>query len=340
MTPDFDETLWKSKVKAAKISDLYAPHTKNNTFFNPWMPMEEKSFLTLLKWKLSAKQKYTREERELKPAIFPHPLKTLKALPREDFILWVGHATFLLRLGNTMWLTDPMFSDRALLPRRKVPPALSINDISEIASPHLNVIVSHNHYDHLDAASIKGLPENTRFYVPLGFKEFLTGLGRRNVVEMDWWQDRDLGEGGSVVCLPAQHWSRRIGQRMNGSLWASFLLITPRETVYFGGDSGYFIGFSEIGRCYPGIDYALMPTTAYHPRWFMHYAHMNIDEALDAFEDLKARYFIPAQWGVFHLGDEPPGAPIIELKKKIVERRLDPSRFIIPGIGQTLTLEK
>lgn len=340
MKPDFDETQWRNRVKAEKVSDLYAPHAANGTFFNPWMPMEEKGFLRLIAWKFSAKRKYTREEKEFGPASVPDPLTAFNARPHADSILWIGHATFLLRLAGSLWLTDPMFSARALLPKRKVPPALTIDEISAISSPGLNVIISHNHYDHLDAASIKALPRNTRIFAPLGLKKFLAGLGKENVIEMDWWQALDLGDGTTIVCLPVQHWSRRIGQGINTSLWAGFLLITPRATVYYGGDSGYFVGFAEIGRRYPGIDYALMPATAYHPRWFMHYSHMDIDETLDAFDDLKARYFIPTQWGVFHLGDEPPGFPVIELKKKISERALDPSRFIIMDIGQTLLIGK
>jgi len=94
-------------------------------------------------------------------------------------------------------------------------------------------------------------------------------------------------------------------------LWASYLLITPETVIYYGGDSGYFVGYREIGRQFPNINYALLPLTAYHPRWFMHYAHMNVPEALAAFIDLGARYFIPNQWGTFHLGDEPPGYPIL-----------------------------
>jgi L-ascorbate metabolism protein UlaG (beta-lactamase superfamily) len=104
--------------------------------------------------------------------------------------------------------------------------------------------------------------------------------------------------------------------------------------IYFGGDSGYFIGYREIGRRFPNIGYALLPTTAYHPRWFMHYAHMNIPEALAAFRDLGARYFIPTQWGTFHLGDEPPGYAALDLKNTIQKRNLDSSRFIIMDIGQ------
>jgi L-ascorbate metabolism protein UlaG (beta-lactamase superfamily) len=135
-----------------------------------------------------------------------------------------------------------------------------------------------------------------------------------------------------------QHWSRRIGQEINTTLWASFLLITPTVRVYFGGDTGYFIGYQEFGRKYPGIDYALLPTTAYHPRWFMHYAHMDVDEALEAFRELGARVMIPQQWGTFHLGDEPVGYPAVELERKIAERRLDPARYRIMNLGEILAI--
>ncbi len=336
LNPDFDEAAWRKRVMSARKSELYAPHKANGNFFNPWMPMEDTGLFRLLKWKLSARQNYTSEEREFMPAVIPDSLGLIATRPGEDFILWIGHATFLLRLGGNVWLTDPMFSERAFLPRRKIPPALPIDELAGFAP--LNVIISHNHYDHLDSASIKKLPDNTRFFVPPGFKSFLGKLGKKDVIEMDWWEARDVSQDSRIVCLPSQHWSRRIGQSINNTLWASFLLITPRATIFFGGDSGYFIGFSEIGKRYPGIDYALMPTTAYHPRWFMHYAHMNIDEALDAFTDLGARRFIPTQWGVFRLGDEPPGFPAIELKRKITERKCDPSRFLIMDIGQVLFL--
>jgi L-ascorbate metabolism protein UlaG (beta-lactamase superfamily) len=125
-----------------------------------------------------------------------------------------------------------------------------------------------------------------------------------------------------------------MGQDFNETLWASYMLITPGVKIYLGGDSGYFIGYREIGRRFPGIDYALLPTTAYHPRWFMYYSHMNIDEAIAAFADLEARYMIPHQWGTFQLGDEPPGYPCLDLKRQIAEKRLDASRFIIMDIGE------
>ena len=132
------------------------------------------------------------------------------------------------------------------------------------------------------------------------------------------------GDGTKLFCLPAQHWSRRLGQDPNMTLWASFLLATPKTTIYVGGDSGYFVGYREFGKKFPKIDYALIPTTAYHPRWFMHYPHMDIREAVDAFHALHARFFIPTQWGTFHLGDEPPGYPALDLRRTIEQMKLRP----------------
>jgi L-ascorbate metabolism protein UlaG (beta-lactamase superfamily) len=161
-------------------------------------------------------------------------------------------------------------------------------------------------------------------------------MNKPNVREMDWWEETDPGDGLTLVCLPAQHWSRRITQGINRTLWASFLLETPRATVYFGGDSGYFKGFREIGRLYPGIDYAFLGTTAYHPRWFMHYPHMDIPEAVRAFDDLGARILVPTQWGTFRLGSEPAGLPGLDLARYIREHELDPARFGIMEIGGIL----
>ncbi|MBN1103493.1 MAG: hypothetical protein JXL84_08800, partial [Deltaproteobacteria bacterium] len=189
-----------------------------------------------------------------------------------------------------------------------------------------------------DVDSIRSLPENSRIFVPLGLKAYVESIHRGEVRELDWWESMNVGDGSRLVCLPAQHWSRRIGQGTNSTLWASFMLISPETTIYYGGDSGYFIGYREFGRRFPGIDYALLSTTAYHPRWFMHYAHKNIPEVLDAFRELGARHFIPTQWGTFPLGDEPPGYPALDLKRVIRERNLDPSRFMIMDVGEVVEI--
>lgn len=332
--PDFDEDMWREKVLAAKTEDLYADNHDGKQFFNPWMPMENKGFFTLLRWRMSPRMEYTEEAWEYLPEVIGNPAARIRALGDADFIFWVGHGTFFMRLGGEYWLTDPMFSDRALLPKRKTPPGITIDEILSITDTEtIHVLISHNHYDHLDKKSIAALPDDTRFYVPLGYKELIAGLGKTEIVEMNWWQSIDLEDGTRLVCLPMQHWSRRIGMGFNEVLWASFLIDAPDVSVYFDGDGGYFIGYREIGRQFPGIDYALIPTTAYHPRWFMHYAHMNINEAIDAFEDLGASFFIPTQWGAFHLGDNPPGYPALDLKRTIDEEELDPDRFLLLDIG-------
>jgi L-ascorbate metabolism protein UlaG (beta-lactamase superfamily) len=300
--------------------------------------MDRSGLGRVLKWKLTQKDEYTDEEKSFMPGFMADLKGRIEKMPGEDFIAWIGHATFLIRINGEYWLTDPIFSERALLPKRKTPPAISLDEIKELDG-RLNIIISHNHYDHYDKPSISGLPGDVRIYVPLGLKESVEGLNKQYVTEMDWWQTIDLGNGSKLVCLPAQHWSRRISQGIDTTLWASFLLITPNATVFYGGDSGYFIGYKEIGKLYPGIDYALLPVGAYQPRWFMHYAHMDIKEVLQAFGDLNAKYFIPSQWGTFQLGNEPIGYPIIDLKRTMTEQGFDASRAITINLGEIIPVK-
>ncbi len=332
----FDEGKWRKKAESRQVEKLYAPYYKDEKFFNPWMPMEPKNFLRVLKWRFSKKRYFTPEEENFKPNIISNLKERIKAIPRKDFIAWIGHSTFFMRFQGEYWLTDPMFSERALLPKRATPPGISADGIKELTKS-VNVIISHNHYDHLDAASIRSLPEKTRFFVPLGLKKLIESYHKGIVTELDWWKSIDLKGGAKLVCLPAQHWSRRINQPANSTLWASYMLITSETSIYYGGDSGYFMGYREIGKRFPGIRYALLPVTAYHPRWFMHYNHMNAQEALRAFKDLDAKYFIPTQWGTFRLGDNPPGTPALDLGNAMQQMNMDPSRIIIMDIGQIKT---
>ncbi len=333
----FSEAVWETGVEKTEVKDLYAPHMENDRFFSPWMKMPDKSFLDVLGWKLFSKTDFTKEEKNFLPQVIPDTAKRLAAT-KGDFILWIGHNTFLIRINDTFWITDPMFSHRALIPARVTPPALTLKEFNTLVK-EVNIIISHNHYDHLDSASIEGLPENAAVFVPKGLKSLVMDMNKKNVVEMDWWQEIDLNNGSKLICLPAQHWSMRIGQGRNKSLWASYLLVTPTATLYFGGDSGYFKGFREFGKRFPAIDYAFMATTAYRPRWFMHYQHMNAEEAVKGFDELGARFFIPTQWGTFHLGSEPAGFPGLDLLRHIKDKGLDPARFKIPAIGEILMIE-
>ncbi len=329
----FDEEKWLKTVENTQTENLYIDNFHDGIFFNPWLLRQDRSFATFLKWRFSQKSPYSEEAKNNRPAVIPNLMERIEMLESEqDFIAWIGHATFLFRIQGQYWLTDPIFSDRALLPKRITPPAIQAEDLAGLPGK-IHVIISHSHYDHLDKDSIRNLPADTSFYVPAGLQDYVASFAPGPVVEMNWWDEIILPNGTRLTCLPAQHWSRRVFQGYNTTLWASYMVSTEPKTVYFGGDSGYFKGYSEIGKKF-NIDYALLPITAYEPRWFMHYPHMDTREAIQAFADLGAQYFVPTQWGTFHLGDNPPGLPPLDLQRDIKEMQLDPTRFLILDIGE------
>lgn len=336
---DFDEEKWQETVEKTKSSDLYANNLIDDTFFNPWLKQEEKTFSGFLRWRLSSTPNYSKEAEENKPKIITSLFDRIGTLPPgTDFISWIGHATFLMRINGEYWLTDPILTERALLPKRITPPAIKIDDLARLQGK-LHVIISHNHYDHLDKETLEHLPENSSLYVPKGLGSYVSSFTTGKVTEMDWWEKLSISSDVQLTCLPAQHWSRRIFQGYNTTLWASYMISTAKTKVYFGGDSGYFKGYREIGRVFPDIDYALLPITAYDPRWFMHYAHMDTKEAIRAFDDLGAAFFVPTQWGTFHLGDNPPGLPPLDLKRDIQQMQLNPDRFLVLDIGEIRLIE-
>ncbi len=329
--PLFDENKWSAETLKLKIEKLYLPHKKDDTFFNPWRP-RKKSFASLLKWKLSkSDRQYSELEQTYLPRVIPAAVKRIKET-KEDFIMWVGHDTFLIKLNGIIVITDPILTKRALLPARKTPPAFKLEDLSKISKDY-KVIISHSHYDHFDVDTLQEIPGGTMI-TPLGFKKYQEKFPNLTINEMDWWTKVQIAKDVWITALPTQHWSRRIDQSYNESLWSSYLIETPNKKIYFAGDSGYFHGYKEFGKKFPDIDYALMPITAYQPRWFMHYAHMNVPEAINAFFDLKAKFFIPTQWGTFHLGDNPSGIPAIDLRREIKKKSYDPKKFLIMNIGE------
>jgi len=334
----FDEGGWRRQVESQDPALLYAPHEKDGRYFNPWIE-DQKTFSQFLKWRFTRSADYTDEEESYLPELVPDLVKRISELPADtDFLVWIGHATFLIRVAGAYWLTDPMLSERALLPKRITPPALSLAELSALEPP-ISVIISHNHYDHLDKKTIGALPVQAKVIVPSGLRDYVAGLHDGEVVELDWWETIEVGPA-RVTGLPAQHWSRRIGQGRNETLWASYMVEIPGVTIYYGADSGSFVGYREFGRKFARIDYALLPISAYQPRWFMHYAHVNVDEALMAFEQLGANRFVPTQWGTFRLGDNPPGYPMLDLKRQLAARGLDPGPYLTPQLGEIVILDK
>jgi len=310
--PAFDEAEWLEKVNAEDPVLLYAPHRNGDgTFFNPWMERPRRRGNRSWFWdRLFTRKNFDPSFDDKKYSSVPNDYAYLSD-NGFDSISFAGHASIIIKMNAQTIFTDPFFSNRALVVGKKVKIKF---DFSKVPDRPV-VLISHNHYDHLDKYSIKKLiKKNPVFVVPLGLKAYMTKLGAKEVNELDWWQSVRLGEI-SYTLLPAQHWSRRIGQKSGATLWGGYL-IEGSKTIFFSGDSGYFIGFREFGGKYD-IDYALLGAGAYEPRWFMHYAHMNVAEFIRAADDLQAKTAIPMHLGVISLSDEPILYPLFEVDKHI-----------------------
>ena len=306
--PDFDEAAWLDLVKATDIAMLYAPHVNDDgTFFNPWMQRSPLRGNRSWFWSRMFGKK-------VKYDSFPH--ERYAAVPNNyaylldnnvNNISYVGHSSLIIKMDNETIFTDPFFSNAAVVIRKKVRITFDFDNV-----PHRPVVlISHNHYDHLDKYSVKKLiKKDAVFIVPLKLKDFFVKLGAKEVHELDWWESVSLG-GITYTFLPAQHWSNRVGLGARTSLWGSFM-IEGSKTVYFSGDSGYFRGFEEFGRLYD-IDYAIVGVGAYEPRWFMHYSHLDVPEFFRAADDLRAKTIIPMHFGIISLSDEPLLYPLYEI---------------------------
>ena len=230
----------------------------------------------------------------------------------EPTVTWIGHATLLVQMEHVSFLTDPIWSERPspisfLGPKRFVPPGLAIEDLPPIDF----VVISHNHYDHLDLRTLEKLARRraeTIFYVPLGNGALLRSAGITRVVELDWG-DRVTFEGATIHCLPTQHWSKRGLADDQRALWASWAVTGPERRFYFAGDTGSFDGFERIGEGLGPFDLVAVPIGAYAPRAMMKASHMDPEEAWQAAVALGARRAVAMHYGTFDLSDEPLAEP-------------------------------
>ncbi|WP_344135737.1 MBL fold metallo-hydrolase [Saccharopolyspora halophila] len=249
-------------------------------------------------------------------------------------LTWVGHATYLLRAEGATVLTDPVWSTGIPgVPRRMTPPGVAFDDLPPIDA----VVISHDHYDHLDAPTVKRLPRGTPVLVPAGLGGWFRRRGFTDVRELDWWESVAVGDL-TFDFTPARHWSRRGPHDTCRSLWGSWVITGARHRAYFAGDTGYGPHFAEIGRRYPGIDVAMMPIGAYDPRWFMKPMHMNPEEAVRAVGDLGAERAATMHWGTFALTREPVVEPLNRVRKAWREAGSDPAALWDLAVGETRVL--
>lgn len=300
----------------------------------------EHGFASFLRWKLGL---ILDEE----PAL-PHPRMTpyIPDIAVPDYplinhpdpakiqITWIGHSTFLIQAGGLNILTDPVFNSRSsplgLGFKRKSPPGMPFDRLPPIHA----VIISHNHYDHLDLFTVKKLGNKPRYFIPLKLGEWFRAQKITNFAEMDWW-DTSLFRGIRIVCVPSQHFSRRGVLDGNKTLWAGWVLETKYGKILFAGDTGYAPFFREIRQKLGPMRLAILPIGSYRPRWFMKTIHMDPPEAVAAYNDLQAGQSIAMHWGTFYIADEPLGEPPLYLNRVLKEANMAEDSFLAMKFGET-----
>jgi N-acyl-phosphatidylethanolamine-hydrolysing phospholipase D len=260
----------------------------------------------------------------------------LRANGTQPTITWIGHATLLVQLDGVNILTDPIWSDYAgvfgIGPRRLVPPGVEFEALPPIHA----VVVSHDHYDHLDLRTVLRLERayHPTFFVPLGLGPWLAERGVRHVVELDWWQQH-VYRGLTFVATPAQHGSGRSLTDQNLRLWTSWAVLGPRRRFFFAGDTGYTPAMAEIGRRLGPFDAAAIPIGGYSAFTARHPNHVSPEEGVQLFEDVRGRLLVPMHWGTFALNREPYGEPPARLVAEALRRGLA-ERVALLSQGQTL----
>lgn len=307
--------------------------SNSNKFKNKYV--QEKSLITVFKWL------WSREKEQ-----WPENIKNKKEdnvnveIKDNEFALsFINHSTFLIQFNGINILTDPVYSERTSPvqwagPKRVRKPGIKFKNLPQIDV----VIISHNHYDHMDADTLQNLEKkfSPLILAPLGDKEFLDGLGLKNVKELDWWEEVKVRDH-NFIYVPAQHFSGRgLFDRME-SLWGGYVIQSKNKQIYFAGDTGYSKHFSEISQKLGPIDFSLIPIGAYEPRWFMKDMHVNPDDAVLAHKDLKSKHSIGMHYGTWQLTDEKIDQPIIDLE--IAKKKYQVDNFSTLFEGETKIFE-
>lgn len=292
------------------LSYTKSDHFDGKKFHNLDVRDDLKSFWSVMKWKWTST-----------PAQWPermvneeHKFETLSP-DSKSVVTFINHASFLIQLPGVNVLTDPIYAERASPfsfagPKRVRAPGINLELLPKIDL----VVISHNHYDHLDLETLVQIDQKFHplFLVPLGDEKLLKKAGIQSVKEVDWWEEYRLKDT-KVIFTPSQHWSARGLFDKSQSLWGSFYFDNGASKIYFGGDTGYANHFKEIRIRYGAPDIALLPIGAYEPRWFMKAHHMNPEDAVKAHLDLASMFSIGMHFGTFQLTDEEIDRPLKDL---------------------------
>ena len=252
----------------------------------------------------------------------------------DNYAIWIGHSTFLIKKNGVTILTDPIFSKRAspfknIGPKRLIPPAIPLDAI-----PHIDIVtVSHNHYDHLDIHSLKKISKKhpeVIFLVPAGDEKLLKRKKIKNVYSFDWWESIEH-KGFLITFTPVQHWSKRSLFDRNKSLWGGWFFKHKDYSLYHAGDTGYSKDFIDTKIKLGSPKYAFIPIGAYDPEWFMAESHVNPEDAVQIMLDLEAEKAFGMHWATFVLTDEDTIEPKIRLEKEIMKYKDLDFISVVPG---------
>lgn len=287
----------------------------------------------MLKWTRERRAKIKDLSKKI-PSVEQTDIDELRKNETKGSITWIGHSTFLIQLGGLNILTDPVYAARMGMQKRLTAPGIPLNELPEIDI----VCISHGHYDHLDFPTIKKLKGNPVFYIPEGLGSLFKRKGYSDVIEANWWESFN-DKGISLTFVPAQHWTRRSLLDTNTSHWGGWLLEEEQnnQSVYFVGDTGYFRGFKDIADKY-NPRHILMPIGAYEPEWFMEVSHINPEDAVKAFLELKGERFIPMHYGAYRLADDTGPEALDRLTAEWKRLEMPEEQLNVLKIGETLWL--
>jgi len=324
------------------MKDLPYHHLPDGTFRNPeGSPLRDPN----IKWSML---KWNKEKKKIKINIpsdhivdKKEVLKNLEKYKNDNYVAWIGHATFLIKLGNTTIITDPFFSKNAgpliFGPKRYAEPAINLEDI-----PEINLyLLTHNHYDHLDYRTIKKFPyKKTKVLTPLKLSKYFTKNGFNNVEEIDWYNQVRVNDL-KITLLPAVHWSKRTLTDTNKTLWGNFLIEYKNKKIFFACDTGYGNIYKKLGKEYGPIDLTFINIGAYdfRPMFEKSVYHANPEEALNIGQDLKSKKVLGMHWGTITLSFEDPFEPPARFKNNTNKYGYRKDDAIIFKIGEVQKLE-
>jgi len=336
--------LLSCKNTELNVANSRPAHHTDTGFRNLYIEPIDKGPFTFMKMKYFGDEPFADQEQQAHQVPIAKPDMATLAMPnKQPQITWLGHSTFLIQHQGINILTDPILSQRASLvdfagPKRLVALPIRYQDLPPIDY----VIISHNHYDHLDARSIELLGNAPIYLVPLRLKNWFIGEGidPARILEFDWWDSMAM-KGMTATATPSQHWSARGLFDRFETLWAAWHLQLDDFSLWFAGDTGYnATQFKEIGQRWQNIDIALIPIGAYGPRWFMEAQHVDPEQAVRIHNDVGARLSIGMHWGTFQLTSEPILEPVQRLDAAVNSGMLSSGNFITLAIGETLHYQR